>query len=90
MLPSVWQMLRMLILVQGAHGIILTLSSNFYIILTICRLLAQTTLRNILGTKDLYEILSNRESISGSMQVKHKKPKVGKFQLLDILIGSAG
>ena len=33
------------------------------------RLLAQTTLRNILGTKDLYEILSNRESISGSMQV---------------------
>ena len=34
-----------------------------------CRLLAQTTLRNILGTKDLYEILSNRESISGSMQV---------------------
>jgi len=32
------------------------------------RLLAQTTLRNILGTKDLYEILSNRESISGSMQ----------------------
>ena len=35
----------------------------------VCRLLAQTTLRNILGTKDLYEILSNRESISGSMQV---------------------
>ena len=34
------------------------------------RLLAQTTLRNILGTKDLYEILSNRESISGSMQVR--------------------
>ena len=32
------------------------------------RLLAQTTLRNILGTKDLYEILSDRESISGSMQ----------------------
>ena len=32
------------------------------------RLLAQTTLRNILGTKDLHEILSDRESISGSMQ----------------------
>ena len=34
------------------------------------RLLAQTTLRNILGTKNLHEILSDRESISGSMQVK--------------------
>merc|ERR1712020_394399 len=33
------------------------------------RLLAQTTLRNILGTKSLHEILSDRESISGSMQV---------------------
>jgi erythrocyte band 7 integral membrane protein len=35
------------------------------------RLLAQTTLRNILGTKNLHEILSDRESISGSMQVRH-------------------
>ena len=34
------------------------------------RLLAQTTLRNILGTKNLHEILSDRDSISGSMQVK--------------------
>ena len=34
------------------------------------RLLAQTTLRNILGTKNLHEILSDRESIAGSMQVK--------------------
>ena len=34
-----------------------------------CRLLAQTTLRNILGTKNLHEILSDRESISSSMQV---------------------
>ena len=34
----------------------------------VCRLLAQTTLRNILGTKDLHEILSDRDSISGSMQ----------------------
>merc|ERR1711884_132095 len=32
------------------------------------RLLAQTTLRNILGTKNLHEILSDRDSISGSMQ----------------------
>merc|ERR1711902_256793 len=32
------------------------------------RLLAQTSLRNILGTKNLHEILSDRESISGSMQ----------------------
>ena len=32
------------------------------------RLLAQTSLRNILGTKSLGEILSDRESISGSMQ----------------------
>jgi len=32
------------------------------------RLLAQTTLRNILGTKTLHEILGERESISSSMQ----------------------
>jgi len=32
------------------------------------RLLAQTTLRNILGTKNLHEILSDRESISADMQ----------------------
>merc|ERR1712223_513692 len=32
------------------------------------RLLAQTTLRNILGTKHLHEILSERDSISSSMQ----------------------
>ena len=37
------------------------------------RLLAQTTLRNILGTKNLLEILSDRESISGSMQVSKNK-----------------
>ena len=34
------------------------------------RLLAQTTLRNILGTKHLHEILSERDSISSSMQVR--------------------
>ena len=32
------------------------------------RLLAQTSLRNILGTKNLHEILSDRDSISNSMQ----------------------
>ncbi|KAH7641597.1 hypothetical protein DERF_001494 [Dermatophagoides farinae] len=32
------------------------------------RLLAQTTLRNMLGTHNLHEILSDRESISNSMQ----------------------
>ena len=32
-------------------------------------LLAQTTLRNVLGTKNLSEILSERETISYSMQV---------------------
>ena len=34
------------------------------------RLLSQTTLRNILGTKNLHEILSDREGISGAMQVE--------------------
>ena len=34
------------------------------------RLLAQTTLRNVLGTKNLSEILSEREAISNSMQVR--------------------
>ncbi|XP_073685907.1 stomatin (EPB72)-like 3b [Garra rufa] len=33
------------------------------------RLLAQTTLRNVLGTKNLAEVLSDRESISQSMQM---------------------
>ena len=36
------------------------------------RLLAQTTLRNMLGTHNLHEILSDRESISNSMQVQFK------------------
>ena len=38
------------------------------------RLLAQTTLRNILGTKTLHEILGERESISSSMQVRIPPP----------------
>lgn len=37
------------------------------------RLLAQTTLRNVLGTKNLSEVLSDRESISHSMQVRKKE-----------------
>ena len=36
------------------------------------KLLAQTTLRNILGTKTLAEMLSDREAISLQMQVKNK------------------
>lgn len=35
------------------------------------RLLAQTTLRNVLGTKNLSELLSDREGISLSMQVSN-------------------
>ena len=34
------------------------------------RLLAATTLRNVLGTKSLADILSDREQISNHMQVK--------------------
>ncbi|XP_046414232.1 band 7 protein AGAP004871 isoform X3 [Neodiprion fabricii] len=33
------------------------------------RLLAQTTLRNTMGTRPLHEILSERETISGNMQI---------------------
>lgn len=39
------------------------------------RLLAQTTLRNVLGTKNLAEVLSDREGISHSMQVSSKSCK---------------
>lgn len=35
------------------------------------RLLAQTTLRNVLGTKNLAELLSDREGIAHSMQVRN-------------------
>jgi len=35
------------------------------------RLLAQTTLRNVLGTKSLSEMLSDRENISHFMQVSN-------------------
>ena len=40
------------------------------------QLLAQTTLRNILGTKTLSEILTDRESISSMMQVSTHSPSV--------------
>jgi len=44
------------------------------------RLLAQTTLRNVLGTKNLSEILSDRENISHFMQVKHACPPAPVLQ----------
>merc|ERR1712107_316991 len=40
------------------------------------RLLAQTTLRNILGTKNLHEILSDRESIPAQCRVFSTKPQL--------------
>ena len=36
------------------------------------RLLAQTTLRNVLGTKNMSEILTEREIISQQMQVRNR------------------
>ena len=39
------------------------------------RLLAATTLRNVLGTKNLGDILSERESIASEMQVKFREKK---------------
>ena len=39
--------------------------------------LSQTTLRNILGTKDLHQILSDRDTISGSMQAICALPFAG-------------
>jgi erythrocyte band 7 integral membrane protein len=39
------------------------------------RLLAQTTLRNTMGTRQLHEILSERMTISGSMQVSKRANK---------------
>lgn len=43
------------------------------------RLLAQTTLRNVLGTKNLAEVLSDREGISHSMQVRKSHRRVYKY-----------
>jgi erythrocyte band 7 integral membrane protein len=45
------------------------------------RLLAQTTLRNMLGTKALHEILGDRESISNDMQVRHKTCDTSKLAI---------
>ena len=42
------------------------------------RLLAQTTLRNVLGTKNLSEILADREVISHTMQVRTAKDSKSK------------
>ena len=39
----------------------------------IMMMMMMTTLRNILGTKTLHEILSDREEISGAMQVRRAK-----------------
>ena len=36
-------------------------------------MMMMTTVRNILGTKTLHEILSDREEISGAMQVRGGK-----------------
>ena len=46
------------------------------------RLLAQTTLRNVLGTKNLSEILSEREAISNMMQVRAAAPIVRRIVFL--------
>ncbi|XP_047737711.1 band 7 protein AGAP004871 isoform X2 [Hyalella azteca] len=54
------------------------------------RLLAQTTLRNMLGTKALHEILGDRESISNDMQnildepTDHWGIKVERVELKDV------
>jgi erythrocyte band 7 integral membrane protein len=47
------------------------------------RLLAQTTLRNMLGTHNLHEILSDRESISNSMQVWFIKHSLTVFNQIN-------
>ena len=58
-------------LVSNIYGISpqTTMSTRIVKLFYYCRLLAQTSLRNILGTKNLHEILSDRESISIAMQV---------------------
>ena len=63
MLPSVWLMWKMLITPPGRENAGSTDPIPFS-----HRLLAQTSLRNILGTKNLHEILSDRESIALAMQ----------------------
>ena len=53
------------------------------------RLLAATTLRNVLGTKNLSEILADREAISHQMQVcKHYllKLKILGVKVMKLLV----
>ena len=53
------------------------------------RLLAQTTLRNVLGTKNLSEILSERESIAASMQVgRSRHVRLGESSTLSSILSS--
>ena len=47
-------------------------------------LLAQTTLRNVLGTKSLQELLSHREGISHEMQVSFVVSKLFLSQILPL------
>ena len=64
------------------------------------RLLAQTTLRTVLGTKNLSEILSDRENISHFMQVLHSPLSVNQLhvgllikrmiQCLEIIVPTIG
>ena len=51
------------------------------------RLLAQTTLRNVLGTKNLSEILSDREQISHFMQVSAQENlQLNKRGMMDSVV----
>jgi len=53
------------------------------------QLLAQTTLRNVLGTKSLSEILSDRENISHVMQViRVEYSLIANFS--DMVLNNAG
>ena len=67
-----------------------TMSTRIVKLFYYCRLLAQTSLRNILGTKNLHEILSDRESISIAMQVlytnKYCRLIIWYFQFLTIIL----
>ena len=60
------------------------------------RLLAATTLRNILGTRNLGDILSERESIATEMKVHHRiyslvyKPLIANIGRGDGSLGCPG
>ena len=58
----------------------------FVILILFCpRLLAATTLRNVLGTMNLGEILSQRESIAREMRVSVRKMKRQNLETLIII-----